>query len=156
MRDHRWLTEQLQYLLSKYFADVAITNPIEIKFGREAKYRFGSIKLEKRKNFKFKISNFQFPMKKEKSAPARSIITVTSMFRDEEIPEDVVWYTIAHELCHYAHGFSSTNKRLFRHPHHGGVVNKELARRGAEHLVRAFGVWLKDYRKEIMAGKVKV
>ena len=54
MRDHRWLTEQLQYLLSKYFADVAITNPIEIKFGREAKYRFGSIRLERKRTFPFK------------------------------------------------------------------------------------------------------
>ena len=31
MRDNNWLEKQLQYLLKNYFADVVITNPIEIK-----------------------------------------------------------------------------------------------------------------------------
>ncbi len=150
MRDHRWLEEQLEFLLKKYFANVAITNPIEIRWGREAKYRFGSIKLVSGKRDKgFKgIKSLIHSIGDSK--PEKSIITVTSMFRDEQVPLGVVYYTIAHELCHYAHGFSSTNKRLFRHPHHGGVINRELKERGAEMLIPIFKRWLKVYRAQIL------
>lgn len=142
MRDSAWLQNQLDHLLKTYFSDIAITSPIEIKFGREAKYRFGSIKLYKRRHFLGK--------------PAKSIITITSMFAKDDVPVEVVDYTIGHELCHYTHGFSSTNKRLFKYPHHGGIVNKELERRGAKHLISAFKIWLKDYRKKILSGRAGV
>lgn len=169
MRDNNWLQKQLDFLLKKYFFDVTLTNPLVIRFGREAKYRFGSIRLLKsHKGYKragraeglrskFPISlferkrdRFQFPVKKQ---PAKSIITITSMFAKEDIPVEVVHHTIAHELCHYAHGFSSTNRRLFKHPHHGGVVNAELKRRGAGELIIVFKGWLKEYRTEILASK---
>lgn len=78
------------------------------------------------------------------------------MFAKESVPVGVVRYTIAHELCHYAHGFSSTNKRLFRYPHHGGIVNRELKERGAEELVGEFKRWLRAYRKKILAGRERV
>jgi len=68
----------------------------------------------------------------------------------------VVEYTICHELTHYAHGFSSSNKRLFRHPHHGGVVNAELTERGARDLIGAFKKWLKEYRKMILSRRTQV
>ncbi len=147
MRDNQCLEEQLQFLLKTYFANVAINNPIQIKFGREAKYRFGSIKLLRKKA----LSVFR-----KDSAPQKSIITITSMFAREHVPENVVRYTIAHELCHYAHGFSSMNKQMFRHPHHGGIVNRELTQRGAESLIRDFKAWLKGYRRAIMAARVKI
>jgi len=159
MRDKNWLDSQLQYLLRNYFSDVKITNPIEIKFGREAKYRFGSIKLirstkgiksKKISNFEFRISNFA------RRVPQKSVITITSLFAKESIPVDVVRYTIAHELCHFAHGFSSQNRRMFKYPHHGGIVNKELKDRGAESLILAFKKWLKIYRKRILSGKISV
>ncbi len=157
MRDHDWLQEQLQFLLNKHFPNVKLTNPLEVKWGREAKYRFGSIKLVpyksiKRDRGKFPISNFQFPISKINS-PKKSLITITSMFRDEKIPVGVVHYTIAHELCHYAHGFSSMNRRMFRHPHHGGVINRELTARGAQNLIPIFKKWLKGYRAQILAGR---
>lgn len=153
MRDDKWLQGQLDFLLKTYFSGVAITNPIEIKFGREAKFRFGSIKLLKppRKNLRGLLV-FR-PRRLEKSVPQKSIVTITSMFAREDVPVDVVRYTIGHELCHYAHGFSSTNKRMFRHPHHGGIVNRELTERGAHHLIVEFKKWLKEYRKKIMAGR---
>lgn len=88
--------------------------------------------------------------------PQKSVITITSMFAKESVPADVVRYTIAHELCHYAHGFSSANKRLFKYPHHGGVVNSELRDRQAAHLIPAFKKWLKEYRKSILAGRAKI
>lgn len=147
MRSDSWLNDQLTYLLKTYFSDVVLNNPIEIKFGREAKFRFGSIRLVKPRGLRRILG---------KTEPQKSIITITSMFAREDIPAEVVYYTIAHELCHYTHGFSSSNKRLFKYPHHGGIVNKELVTRGAEDLVHAFKKWLKDYRKKILSGRVTV
>ena len=147
MRSNGWLKEQLDFLLKNYFPDVKITNPIEIKFGREAKYRFGSIRLVKPRGLR-RLVRFRGKV------PQKSVITITSLFARESIPVDVVRYTMAHELCHYAHGFSSQNKRMFKYPHHGGIVNKELKERGAEDLTTIFKKWLKIYRKKILAGKI--
>lgn len=147
MRNQEWLEEKLQFLLKNYFADMPITNPLEIRFGREAKFRFGSIKLIKPKGLHFLT---------RRSKPQKSIITITRMFAREEVPADVVCFTICHELTHYAHGFSSANKRLFRHPHHGGVVDAEIKKRGGEHLIRAYKLWIKEYRKKILAGRAKI
>src|SRR4030042_7048576 len=151
MRNNAWLEKQLDFLLKKYFVNVKLTNPIEIKFGREAKYRFGSIKLyrgarrnKRARRARGQIENLKFKIKNLKNrVPQKSIITITSMFARESVPAGVVRYTICHELCHYAHGFSSTNKRLFKHPHHGGIVNKELRERQAEDLILVFKKWLK-------------
>lgn len=154
MRDQAWLEKELQILLRKYFSDVVISNPIEIHFGREAKFRFGSIKLVSTKKAG-RVKNLK-TLLEIRGAPKKSLITITSMFANEDIPVDVVRYTICHELCHYAHGFSSTNKRMFKHPHHGGVVNLELKRRGAEELIPSFKEWLKQYRGKILAGRVNL
>lgn len=149
VRDHHWLVEQLEFLLGKYFAGGKITNPIEIKFGREAKYRFGSIRLVEPRGWR-KLRGFRLFRKLRDEGPKKSIITITSLFTKLSIPVKVVQYTIAHELCHYFHGFSSANKRLFKYPHHGGVVNRELKERGAQDLVAAFKKWLKEYRASIL------
>ncbi|MDZ4209573.1 MAG: hypothetical protein U1C56_00170 [Candidatus Curtissbacteria bacterium] len=169
MRNHQWLEKQLDHLLKTYFSDVNLTTPIEIKFGREAKFRFGSIRLVKPKGYRgvrgllllarlgdkrsFSSNKRSFSSNK-KVEPDKSIITITSMFAREDVPVEVVLYTIGHELSHYAHGFSSTNKRMFRHPHHGGIVNAELTRRGAGHLIVEFKKWLKGYRKLILESRV--
>ena len=150
MRSEKWLKDQLDLLLEKYFVNVVVSNPIEIKWGREAKFRFGSIRLLKPKGLRI-LKGFRSLRSIREKQPQKSIIVITSMFRDENIPEKVVQYTIAHELCHYAHGFSSANRRLFRHPHHGGIVNRELTERGAEELIKEFRLWLKNYRKKILS-----
>lgn len=147
MRDEKWLEDKLQFLLKKYFVNVKISDPIEIHWGREAKFRFGSIRLIKPKGIKLLT---------KRTKPQKSIIIITSMFKSPRIPVSVVEYTIAHELCHYAHGFSSSNKRLFRHPHHGGVVNAELTERGARDLIVEFKKWLKAYRKMILSRRTQV
>jgi len=152
MRDNDWLQKQLEYLLRKYFANVTLTNPIEIKFGREARYRFGSIRLVKPRGLRIFLG-FRSNKKIKENHPQKSLITITGMFRDQSIPVGVVHYTVAHELCHFAHGFSSTNKKLFRYPHHGGVINKELTERGAKELIPVFKRWLKEYRKGILDGR---
>jgi len=161
MRDSKWLEDQLDFLLKNYFSNVKITNPIEIKFGREAKFRFGSIRLVKPKGYRglrglrrlARLGDKRSFSSNKKIAPDKSIITISAMFAREEVPLGVVQYTICHELSHYAHGFSSTNKQMFRHPHHGGVVNKELTARGAEHLIAEFKTWLKGYRKLILSSR---
>ena len=155
MRDHAWLEKQLNFLLKKYFADVEMTNPIEIKFGREAKFRFGSIRLLKPRGYRG-LRGLRRLGRDKSVEPEKSVITITSMFRKDEVPVGVVQYTIAHELCHYAHGFSSYNKRLFKYPHHGGVVNKEIKKRGGEHLILVYKKWIKEYRQKILEGREKV
>lgn len=128
-RDDVWLLQRLEYLWSNFFPDVEQINPVFIKFGRYSKYRLGSIRLEK--------------------TTKKSYITITGMFKDEWISTEVVDHTIAHELCHYAHGFSSPKPRLHKYPHHGGVINKELKIRGLGHLTKVYDKWLKAYRKKL-------
>ena len=157
MRDQKWLEGQLNFLIAKYFSDVPLSNPLAIRFGREAKFRFGSIRLvSDRRAKRAPGAKGLREILKLKGEPKKSVITITSMFAKESVPVDVVRYTIAHELCHYAHGFSSANKRLFRYPHHGGVVNRELRGKGARHLILAFKMWLRQYRKKILAGRAAI
>jgi len=133
-RDDKWLLCRLDDLWEKYFSDIPQTNKIFINFGRFAKYRLGSIKLDKRTK--------------------ASIITITSMFRSSKIPSDVVDHTIGHELVHYAHGFSSTHPKLHKYPHAGGVVKKEMGERGMGHLYDSYKLWMKEYRRYILAGRL--
>ncbi|MBU0981323.1 hypothetical protein KKC94_01380 [Patescibacteria group bacterium] len=123
MRTNLWLKEQVLNLLAGPFSDVELKNRISICFGRKAKRRLGSIKMENNG----KVSR----------------ILINGLFRDESIPEEIILATIAHELCHYAHGFSSPLKRKFRHPHQGGVVTKELKARGLHELHKFEKKWTK-------------
>lgn len=128
-RDDKWLLSRLDLLWTKYFSDVSQSNKVFIRFGRNAKYRLGSIKLNRQTK--------------------ASYITITSMFKDTRIPKEVVDHTIGHELVHYAHGFSSINPRLHKYPHAGGVVKKEMSERGMGYLHEAYKVWIKEYRKKL-------
>ncbi len=128
-RDDKWLLSRLDHLWSNYFGSVKQVNPVFIKFGRYSRFRLGSIRMER--------------------TSKNSYITITGMFKDEKVPLEVVDHTIAHELCHYAHGFSSPNPRLHRYPHHGGVIKRELEERNLHHLVKAYRDWLKKYRKSL-------
>lgn len=138
LRDDNWLLSRLDFIWTKYFADVPQKNRVFIKFGRYSKYRLGSIRLERKTKFSFKSDSSQ-----------ASLITITSMFKDLEIPAEVVDHTIGHELTHYAHGFSSVQPRLHRYPHAGGVVKKEMEARGMGHLHQAYRDWIKEYRKQL-------
>jgi len=129
-RNDNWLLSKLDLLWTKYFSEMDQTNPIFIRFGRYSKFRLGSIKLDRKKE--------------------KSYITITSMFKDLKIPEAVVEHTIAHELVHYAHGFSSKRTRLHRYPHAGGVVKKEMEERGLGNLNKAYKAWVKSYREKLI------
>lgn len=72
------------------------------------------------------------------------------MFKDADIPQEVVDHTIGHELVHYSHGFSSTQPRLHKYPHAGGVVRLEMKERGMEYLHLAFKEWVKKYRQQLL------
>lgn len=130
IRDDNWLLSRLDLIWSKYFPDVPQNNKVFIKFGRFAKYRLGSIRLDKKTKASF--------------------ITITLMFKGLKIPAGVVDHTIGHELVHYAHGFSSTHPRLHRYPHAGGVVKREMAERGMGYLYKAYQEWIKEYRKKLL------
>ena len=126
-RDDIWLLSRLDHLWSNFFADVSQDNPIFIKFGRYSKFRLGSIKFDKRNK--------------------KSYITITAMFKDINVPVEVVDHTIAHELCHYTHGFSSPKTQMHKYPHSGGVIQRELAERNLQHLSKAYSQWIKQYRE---------
>lgn len=129
IRDNIWLLSRLDHLWSTYFSDVTQDNPIFIQFGRYSKFRLGSIKYDPARN--------------------KSIITITSMFKDTSIPVEIVDHTIGHELCHYTHGFSSPKEKMHRYPHSGGVIQKELEERNLHHLVKAYKQWVKEYRNKL-------
>jgi hypothetical protein len=128
-RDDAWVLSRLNYLWENYFSNVQQINPVFIRFGRYSKYRLGSIRLER--------------------TTKNSYITITGMFKDPNIPVEVVDHTIAHEMCHYTHGFSSPKPRLHKYPHHGGIIKKELEARNLCHLTKAYDLWLKEYRKTL-------
>lgn len=126
MRSNRLLLERLSLIWEKYFPSVPVENRVLIGFGRKATRRLGSIRrinIEGKKKFD-------------------TLILINGHFRDKTIPQYVLDATIAHELAHYAQGFSSPLPRLSRFPHRGGSVDKELENRGLEWLVEKELTWL--------------
>lgn len=139
MRDNDWLRTKLEDIWKSNFSDVSRDNHVEIVFGRKAKTRLGSIRALKSKSV---------------SRHPDTLITITGYFQDEKVPEFMIDATIAHELCHYAHGFFSPLPRLSRYPHQGGLVDKELVVRGFGDDLMKQRVWLKTSWREII-GPVK-
>jgi hypothetical protein len=134
MRDNAFLEEKLKFYLEGAFADVERPNEIKIAFGRKAKRRFGSIKMDRDK----KVSR----------------ITINGLFRDAElIPEQIICATLVHELSHYAHGFCSPLKQKYKHPHQGGVIKKELVARELVDLYQFEKKWTKANWNEIVKQK---
>ncbi|MFC1686482.1 hypothetical protein ACFLZS_00915 [Patescibacteria group bacterium] len=122
MRTDTWLRQQLSLVWENFFPEIKRKNSVEIKFGRRCRTRLGSIKLDKKK----------------------TIITINGLFKNEMIPDYVVTGTIAHELTHYAHGFSSPHRQLQKYPHKGGTVDKELEERGLKNINQRQKKWHKQ------------
>lgn len=129
MRDNQWLLFRMEAVWRNHFKEVPQLNPVKISFGRSAMYRFGSIRM-----------NLDSGVTK---------IIINGKFKAETVPEGVVDHTIAHELVHYAQGFSSPNPRLHRYPHRGGVINRELKERGLGQLIGSYKAWLRQYVKSL-------
>jgi hypothetical protein len=153
MRNEKFLENLLYELWENYFNDVPRRNLVLIKYGKYSQRQLGSIKLategtrikgllEKRRE--------DYEVQDDKSV---TVITVTRYFQDEDIPEFVVRATIAHELCHYTHGFSSPLQKRFKNPHQGNIIDKELAKRGLLEEQKKADSWLKDNWIDIISSK---
>lgn len=125
LRDDKWLHQLLDDVWDEHFADVPQENIVRVIYGRKARTRLGSIRVDP-------------------SDHSVSIITMNGLFRYPEIPEFVVKATLVHELSHYAHGFNSPLEQKHKHPHSGGVMRAEFAERGLEQLYLDQKKWLKD------------
>ena len=115
MRDDEFLKQRLEAMWEFLFPDVKRANTVVIRFKGKWRNKFGHIK---------RLTN------------GDSEIIINSHFKNEKVPEYIIDTTIAHELVHYMHGFSSPLPRIHKHPHKGGIVNKELRKRGFSHLIR--------------------
>ena len=124
IRDQQWLEERLVRIWQKTFPDLVPANQVVIRFGRAARVRLGSIRMSRDK----KISK----------------ILINKLFQNLEVPVEVVDATIAHELTHYLHGFSSPLEQKFSTPHAGGIVTKELKKRGFARILEVQKKWLKN------------
>lgn len=129
MRDDLFLRERLENIWNASFSDVEKKNRINIRFKGRWKNKFGHIK---------KLKN------------SESEIVINGYFKNENIPDYIIDLTIAHELVHYSHGFNSPLPKLYKHPHKGGVVNRELKRRGFGELLKLEKRWIKDDWKNII------
>ena len=127
MRDNSVLEKRLKFLWRNYFSEVKEKYPVSIKFGRNAKYRFGSIR-------------YHYPKKSVQ-------ILINGRFRDDIHPQEIIDHTIAHEMVHYAQGFPTPGPRLHKYPHRGGVIDKELKDRHLIHLVIFYHSWIEKYIK---------
>ncbi len=133
MRDDLWLNEKLNSMWEFLFNDIERKNNVIIRFKGRWKNKFGHIKLLKDKSTE---------------------IAINAMLKDERVPEYIIDLTIAHELSHYAHGFNSPLPRIYSHPHKGGVVTKELKRRGFGFHIRKERIWMKREWREIIKEKL--
>ncbi len=144
MRDNKYLENLLYDLWDNHFCDVPRKNLVIIKFGKYSKRQLGSIKLANRYT---KIKGLMRKRKEElevQDEKSVTVITVTRYFQNEIVPEFVIRATIAHELCHYTHGFQSPLEKQFNHPHQGSVVKKELAKRDLLDQEKEAEKWLKE------------
>src|SRR3989344_5306136 len=128
MRNDLWLKNRLEYLWGNHFPDVERKNNIHIGFKGNWKNKFGHIKKK----------------------GIDSEIIVNGYFKKDVVPDYIIDLTIAHELVHYMHGFNSPYPRLFKHPHKGGIVNKELKKRGFKVHIKDERRWIKEVWRTIM------
>ncbi|MCK9368792.1 hypothetical protein M0R04_02325 [Candidatus Dojkabacteria bacterium] len=149
-RNNEYLEERLFNIWEDFFIDIPRKNLVLIKFGKYSKRQLGSIKWATRD------TKIQGILKKKKDEYLNqddsriSVISITKYFQNLNIPEYVIDGTIAHELVHYVHGFHSPLEKKYNHPHKGGIVRKELIKRGLGDVYKQSEVWLKaNWRKVI-------
>lgn len=140
-RTNSYLSSRLDHVWKTYFPDIPRINTVIIQFGRSARNQLGSIRaIGPRRIFR---KPGRFPKHSWWLPESTSVITINGHFKKPEIPQEIIDSTIAHELVHYSHGFSSPHPQLFRYPHLGGVVSKELKNRGLGNQLKFQKQWLK-------------
>jgi hypothetical protein len=153
MRNEEFLENLLYELWEDHFCDVPRTNLVLIKYGKYSRRQLGSIKLAREGTRIKGLLNKKKEDYEVQDDKSITVITITRHFENENIPEFVVRATITHELCHYAHGFSSPLQKRFKNPHQGNIINKELANRGLLEEQRKADIWLKDNWIDIISSK---
>ncbi len=134
MRDNIFLKTRLEYLWQNAFLDVEKKNNVNVRFKGKWKNKFGHIK---------KLTN------------GDSEIVINGYFKDLKIPDYIIDLTIAHELVHYSHGFNSPLPKLYSHPHKGGIVNKDLKKRGFTEVLKLERKWIKEEWRNIVKEEFK-
>lgn len=122
MRDDEWLATRMHQIWEMLFPEVARLNNVVIRFKGKWKNKFGHIK---------RLSNKD------------TEIAINALFKDSRVPEYIVDITIAHELVHYYHGFNSPHEQKYKHPHKGGIVDRDLRNRGFGHMMKLEREFLK-------------
>ncbi len=133
MRDNTWLNQRLDHIWQLLFADVKKLNEVKINFKGKWKNKFGHIMMK----------------------DGASHIVINGFFRDLRVPEFIIDLTIAHELIHYMHGFNSPHPKQFKYPHKGGIVEKELKRRGFSHVMQQEKKWIENQWQQIVSEEFK-
>lgn len=141
-RDNKWLENRLNSIWQNHFSDVEKINRVYILFGRANKNQLGCIQAKGARRLT-RLPG-RYPKPSWWLPESYSIITINSLFKNPEVPEEIVDATIAHELVHYSHGFSSPHPQLFRYPHQGSVVTRELIKRGFAKTLQFQKKWLKE------------
>lgn len=140
-RPNSYLEERLQYIWNNHFPDIPRVNQIIIQFGRSARNQLGSIRAIGPRRVLRRPG--PFPKHSWWLPESTSIITINGHFKKPAVPGIIIDSVIAHELVHYAHGFSSPHPQLFRYPHQGGIVTRELKKRGLSEALKFQKQWLK-------------
>jgi hypothetical protein len=123
MRDNTWLESRLEKIWQVLMPEIQKKNKVIILFKGKWKNKFAHIK-------KLKDNTTE--------------IAINALFRYPEVPDFILDTTIAHELIHYMHGFQSPYKKQFKYPHKGGIVDKELKKRGFSFLLELEKEWIKN------------
>ncbi|HEX5416387.1 MAG TPA: hypothetical protein VFZ25_12030, partial [Chloroflexota bacterium] len=126
-----WLVELLDRIWEQYFTDTPRVNRVRVSYGGAWKSRLGLITMSEDE--------------------LTSYIQVNALLKHPHIPEIITLVTVAHEMVHYAHGFGSPLPRRYKHPHRGGVVKRELVRRGMAHEFDLYDRWVYDNWYEFYA-----
>ena len=129
-RDDAWLNSRMNNIWVRYFKDVERENIVLARFKGKWRNKFGHIKRLKDKSTE---------------------IAVNRLFRNKTIPEFMVDLTLAHEIVHYSHGFHSPLEKKYKHPHKGGIVTKDLKKRGFKEMIKVERdfiktKWIKYYK----------
>ena len=120
----KFLSSKAASLIRENFPERGVTNLLVVKWGKRWRNTLGHIK---------PLENAEFG----------SVIEINSLMKSTEVPEFVLDSVIMHELVHYFQGFGSNHEKKSRHPHKGGVVDKELARLGWAELAGKSDAWIK-------------
>jgi hypothetical protein len=148
MRDNIWLANRLHDIWQSYFAEITDGNEIEVRFGRMSKTRLGSITIREKLKMSRRVERRLLKMLS--SNEVVSVITINGHLQNPEIPEELVDGILAHEFCHFIHGFNSMREKKYALPHSGGIIDKELKERGFGSILKFQKKWLKDNWKKII------